>query len=221
MRRLRLGAPGLGAFSYLVGQDVMLEVPASGDLTFRRRYTIRSFDVSTETLDIDVVLHGDGPGATWARAAQVGDHVEGVGPRGKIVLTEAPWHLFLGDESAIPVTLAMIESLPSGTSALGALEVHDRAEEQVLLTPPRATVDLRWFKRDGAAAGDPELLTHALESIELPTGSGHVYLNGELGVARTLRAALLERGVTAEQISMKPYWRKGVANAAHGEPDRD
>jgi NADPH-dependent ferric siderophore reductase len=35
-----------------------------------------------------------------------------------------------------------------------------------------------------------------------------------------LRSVLLKRGLAAEQISAKPYWRAGRANAAHGEPDR-
>ncbi len=35
-----------------------------------------------------------------------------------------------------------------------------------------------------------------------------------------MRQALLARGMEAGQISAKPYWRVGRANAAHGEPER-
>ena len=34
-----------------------------------------------------------------------------------------------------------------------------------------------------------------------------------------MRKVLLERGLATAQISAKPYWRAGVANAAHGEPE--
>jgi NADPH-dependent ferric siderophore reductase len=40
-------------------------------------------------------------------------------------------------------------------------------------------------------------------------------------VVAALRRSLLERGMEAAQLSPKPYWRHGVANAAHGEPERD
>ena len=34
------------------------------------------------------------------------------------------------------------------------------------------------------------------------------------------RQALVERGLAAEQLSAKAYWRAGAANADHGEPER-
>jgi hypothetical protein len=40
------------------------------------------------------------------------------------------------------------------------------------------------------------------------------------GVVAGMRRTLLELGLTPEQISAKPYWRVGRANAAHGEPER-
>jgi NADPH-dependent ferric siderophore reductase len=103
MRRLRCTSPGLAALSHLPGQDLMLAVPAPDGQFVRRRYTVRSNDAANATIDIDVVLHGDGPGATWAAAAQPGAHVEAIGPRGKVTVDpSADWHLFAGDDSAIP-----------------------------------------------------------------------------------------------------------------------
>ena len=32
--------------------------------------------------------------------------------------------------------------------------------------------------------------------------------------------SLLDLGLTAAQVSAKPYWRLGVSNLAHGEPDK-
>ena len=46
-------------------------------------------------VDLDVVVHGDGPGARWAATTRPGDHIEAIGPRGKVALVEgAAWHLF-------------------------------------------------------------------------------------------------------------------------------
>lgn len=47
-----------------------------------------------------------------------GDRVDGVGPRGKVFLDpDAHWHLFLGDESAAPASLNMLEALPESFRA--------------------------------------------------------------------------------------------------------
>ena len=221
MRRLTLHAAGFDTFEYAPGQDLMFEVPGPDATTFRRRYTIRQADRGAGTLDLDLVVHGEGPGSDWAERVRPGDRISVVGPRGKIAANpDADWHLFFGDESAVPVTFAIIEALGPGTHAIARLEVEDPSEEQPHATSAGA-VDLAWCYRRGAASGDAGPLLGALDELDLPTGRGHAYLNGELGVVRALRERLVERGFGPEQISMKPYWRRGVANAAHGEPERD
>jgi NADPH-dependent ferric siderophore reductase len=114
MQRLSLTAPELDGFTCQPGQDIMLLVAADGPRPVRRRYTIRQLDAEGQLLTIDVVLHGDGPGERWIHAARPGDRIEGIGPRGKIFPSpEADWHLFMGDEAAMPAILAMAEALPA------------------------------------------------------------------------------------------------------------
>src|SRR6266699_119145 len=69
---LRLTAPQLASFRYAPGQDVMLLVDVEGNRPVRRRYTIRALDQASRTITLDVVLHGDGPGERWVRAARPG-----------------------------------------------------------------------------------------------------------------------------------------------------
>ena len=88
VRRLRLGGEGLADLDVQPGQALMVEVPADGFDHFRRRYTIRHLDRESSAVDLDVILHGDGPGARWARTARSGDRVGAVGPRGKIRLAD-------------------------------------------------------------------------------------------------------------------------------------
>src|SRR5215471_7619863 len=133
MQRLRLTAPQLDGFRYLPGQDVMLLVAAEGNRPVRRRYTIRELDPSAQLLTLDIVLHGDGPGERWVRSAQPGDRIEGIGPRGKITTSAtADWHLFIGDESALPAIFAMAEALPPGRPATIVLEIPEDSDEQDL-----------------------------------------------------------------------------------------
>jgi NADPH-dependent ferric siderophore reductase len=221
MRRIRLTAPGLDALSYLPGQDLMLAVPAPPDSWFRRRYTIRTLDPNAPSIDIDMVMHGDGPAAAWAASAEPGDRIEAIGPRGKVIVDPAAaWHLFAGDDSAIPASLAMAESLADPEQAIVILEVDGPADEQQGRTVDGRPIPVQWVHRAGADPASGAELVAALSTVVLPGGRGHAYLAGELGVVARMRSALLERGMEADQISAKPYWRAGRANAAHGEPER-
>ena len=226
MRRIRCTASGLADLSYLPGQDVMLTVPTAAGPTFRRRYTIRSFDPDVPAIDIDMVLHGDGPAAAWAASAQPGSRIEGIGPRGKVTVDpDADWHLFAGDDSALPASLAMAASVlerdgSDPEQALVILEVDGPADEQRAETSDGRQVPVQWVHRAGGDPASGAQLVAAVTAVPLPSGPGHAYLAGELGVVAAMRQALLARGLEAGQISAKPYWRVGRANAAHGEPER-
>lgn len=220
MQRITLTARELEGFRYAPGQDVMLLVAADGNRPVRRRYTIRSLDRADLVLALNVVRHGEGPGERWVSAAQPGDRIEGIGPRGKITtLPDADWHLFIGDESAMPAILAMTEALPGDAEATLVIEVPGPDDEQELLAPARTR--LSWLHRLGRPAGDPALLTSEAAEIELPPGAGHAYVFGEAAVVSAVREVLAGRGLAPEQVSPKAYWGRGRGNGGHGEPARD
>jgi NADPH-dependent ferric siderophore reductase len=220
IQRIVLTSPELAGFRYHPGQDVMLLVAADGIRPVRRRYTIRSLDRARMSLTLHVVRHGDGPGERWVRAVVPGDRIEGIGPRGKITTRPAAdWHLFMGDESAMPAILAMTESLPGDATATLVIEVPEPDDEQELLAPARTMVS--WLHRLAGPAGDPRVLAAEAAEVELPPGDGHAYLLGEAKVVSRLREVLAGRGLTQDQMSPKAYWGRGRANAGHGEPARD
>jgi NADPH-dependent ferric siderophore reductase len=219
-RRLRLTGEDLAALEPLAGQDLMISLDTDGDRTRRRRYTIRHFDRTGRTVDLDIALHGDGPGMRWAAAARPGTGVEAIGPRGKVTVAhDAQWHLFIGDDSFAPAALNMAEAIPSEQTVVLAIEVDGPGHEQP--SNVRATVlGPRWVNRNGTSPGDPAPLLAALAATELPPGRGHAYIGGEHAVVTALRDAAVERGMDPESINHKPYWRLGRQNAANGEPDR-
>jgi len=219
LRQIRLAGDALRGFRFAPGQDLMLRLPRrEGDLV-SRRYTIRRADPVQGLVDLNVVTHGDGPAAQWAAGAGPGRPLpEVVGPRGKITLDDpADWHLFVGDETYIPGTLAMLEALPRRASAQAILELGDPADEQPVLSPGQA--ELRWLWRGAAEPGHAGLLLEAVDEIRLPRGRGHVYIAAEVSVAIALRDRLLARGLSRDQVSAKGYWSRGRANASRGEPD--
>lgn len=220
-RRVRLTGPDLEGFRYAPGQDLMILVDTSRGRTIRRRYTIRSFDPAAQLLELHMIVHTGGPGARWATALQVGDTVQALGPRGKITLVKgADWHLFIGDDVAVPCMAAMVEALPAGARAIVFAEVAEVDEEVPVYTPQGVELQWTWLHRNGHRPDDASALAAALQQNTWPEGRGHAYIAGEASVVATLRATLLEHGFTDQQVAAKAYWGRGRSNASHGEPAR-
>jgi NADPH-dependent ferric siderophore reductase len=218
--RVQLAGEELAELDPLPGQDLMISLDGNDERVRRRRYTIRHLDRAGRLVDLDIALHGDGPGMRWATSVEPGQAVEALGPRGKISLDpHAEWHLFIGDDSFAPAALNMAEAVPEGQTVVLALEIDGAGHEQPNEIRA-AVVGPRWVARDGAPTGDAGALNAALEAIELPTGPGHAYVGGEHAVVGTLRDTLIGRGMTPDAVSAKPYWRLGRQNAANGEPER-
>jgi NADPH-dependent ferric siderophore reductase len=216
MRQIRLTGPALGNFAYQPGQDIMLVLGGSEERPLSRRYSIRGLDRRAQLLELNIVVHGvHGPGATWAGSVQVGDRVSGVGPRGKIFLDpDADWHLFVGDESAAPATLNMLDALPEAVPGTALLEVAAPADELAA-----SAGQVRWLHRGEIPSTSSNLLEEAVEALELPSGRGHLYIFGEVQRIAAVQRIALARGLAPDQLSVKAYWGRNKANADRGEPD--
>ena len=108
MTRVRLVDDSLVGLAAIPGQTLKIYVPdLVGELAVSRDYTVRDYtlddDGARPRLDIDFVLHGEGPAANWARRVRPGETLEFVGPSGRYRPDpHADWHLFAGDETALP-----------------------------------------------------------------------------------------------------------------------
>ncbi len=205
MMRVIFSLANHAEFSWRHGQDLVLELPQPDGAIARRHYTIRAGKPKEGALAIDFVRHGQSLAGAWLGAAKAGDRINAVGPRGHTYLREADWHLFVGDETALPAIFAMLESLAPGVPAFAFLEVADDAERQGF----GGAAQLIWLPRDGAPAGPSRRLSDAVEGFTLPPGRGHAYILGETGNVRAIRQHLIARGLAKEQICAEGYWRPG------------
>ncbi len=209
MRRVQLTADNLDEFRPRPGQEIVLQIPQPDGEPARRHYTIRRFDPASRLIDVDFVMHGaDAPAVRWARAVRPGDAIEIRGPRGRIALApDADWHLFSGDETAIPAIFALIEALPAGAPAFAFIETGTEADQQQLETA--AKLDLAWLSRRGAPPGPSRILLDAIERFHLPAGKGFAIVIGETSNVRAQRHFLIERGLPRDRIYSEGYWRPG------------
>ena len=214
MVRVVLGGPGLADLA--VGRftdhyvKLLFPLPGAGpdERPRTRTYTVRRWDAASVELTIDVVVHGDaGVAGPWAARARPGDEVSLLGPGGAYEPDpDADWHLLAGDESALPAIAAAAERLPAGARAHVFLEVDGPDEEQKF--DSAAEIELRWLHRGTAPVG--EALVRAVTELELPSGTGHVFVHGEAGFVKQLRRLLLvERGLPRDRVSISGYWRLG------------
>ncbi|MGL4307120.1 MAG: siderophore-interacting protein [Mycobacteriaceae bacterium] len=183
-----------------------------------RTYTIRSVNPQRRELAIDFVVHGDlGIAGPWAMKVQPGEVVHFFGPNGAYRPNpDAHWHLFAGDESAIPAISAAVEALPDDAVAKVFIEVADRHDEIYMET--MAVVDVTWVHRgvssgdaDDTCSGDNAPLIEAVKNTEWLPGQVQVFIHGEAqAVMHNLRPYIRkERGVQARWASISGYWRRG------------
>ncbi len=175
-----------------------------------RTYTVRWVDPAAGELAIDFVIHGDeGLAGPWAAAAQPGDPMTFTGPGGGYNPDPAAdWHLFAGDESALPAISAAIESLPRDARGLAFLEVDGDADILPINAP--SGVELRWLRRGGVPAGAGTLLVTAIRNAVWPEGRVQVFAHGERGYMKGLREVFYaERGLDRAQVSLSGYWAQG------------
>lgn len=202
MRRIVLTAPEIAGRDWPLGCDIAVVLAGPDGREVRRRYTVRSRD--GDRLVIDAVLHGHGPGSSWAQALQVGSQVSFFGPRGELPLppaSSASWLLALTDEAGLPAIGALAEAA-SGRSLQVLAEIADDAERY----PLPANAEVRWLTRDGRPAGQPELLIGALDQLRPGTGLGYAYLLGESRAIVAVRDELARFGLSRSAVYAKGYW---------------
>jgi NADPH-dependent ferric siderophore reductase len=201
-----------------------------------RLYTLRALRTDAEghttEVDIDFVLHGigpdtsppAGPASRWAARAAAGDRVLLLGPAvadNRAIRFRPPEDtdpvLLWADETALPATAAVLESLPAGTRARVWLEVPHSGDIQDLTTA--ADTEITWFVRDGADVGaggshdqGAPMALDSLRTAELPPAARpYVWIAGESGCVKQVRRHFVgERGIDRRRVTFVGYWRRGM-----------
>ncbi|WP_350612419.1 siderophore-interacting protein [Pseudomonas sp. HY7a-MNA-CIBAN-0227] len=226
MRRITLGGEQLAGFvslgsddhikllfpqtaaEYVALQSPTFSIKGDGPQPAMRDYTPRRFDLAIGELDIDFVLHGDGPASTWAEQAAVGQHLYIGGPRGSMIVPDIfDSYLLIGDETALPAIARRLEELPAGREVLAVIEVANAAERQTLESA--ADVEVIWVLR-----GVDNLLA-TVQQLRVPDGSLYAWVATETKLSRQVRRVLLdEHKLDDSFVKAVGYWR---ANSSEDE----
>jgi NADPH-dependent ferric siderophore reductase len=198
-----------------IARDGRIVWPAGAHGVALRSYTARRQDPVAGAVEIDFVLHGDGPAAAWASAAAPGAPlgVAGGGPLGERPAAQV---LLAGDETALPAITRILGAAAPGTRGIALVEVADPAEEQPLPMPDGVTV--RWLHRNGMPPGESGLLVDAVAALEPFDGTDvFAWVGAESAAVRAIRADLRGRwGLGRAQHHAIGYWRRGRAMSPAG-----
>jgi NADPH-dependent ferric siderophore reductase len=206
IRHITLAGPALSGLAWIAGQQVRLQVPASGviDRLVGTRRTYSVWDYDGQHLELVIFDHGDGPGANWARTARPGDQLLLLKPEGNFTTTAAAYHLFVGEETASAAFGPMLRALPADAAVHAVIEV-ETPQEQLKLDR-----DVTWLYRHGASAASSASLLDAVRQLDLPDEPGICYLAGEAKTIQLIRAHLVrDRGWPRRSVLTKPFWTPG------------
>ncbi|PDT88541.1 NADPH-dependent ferric siderophore reductase [Bradyrhizobium sp. Y36] len=222
MRRVTLASTALMNFPVRrPAQWVKLFVPTTeNEKPSGRAYTIRHFRESPCEMDIDFVLHGDGPCSTWAQSAKPGDVVQIAGPRSGFRIDPRVTHLLIGgDETALPAIGAILEALPAGLAVEAFVEIPEDADAQIIHS--KADVEVAWLPRNGRDAGTATDLSAAMMMADLPDENSEVWFAAEASVVRTVRRHFqLDRTMPRNRLTMSGYWKKGETDFRDSDGDQ-
>ncbi len=173
-----------------------------------RTYTLRRADVRRQQLAIDFVVHGDeGIAAPWAAHAEPGDILTMSGAGGAYHPDPgSDWHLFAGDESALPAICSALEALPGDARGLAYLETSDPGEYLDATLP--SGIEVIWLHRPQPGS-QPRLLADALLAGPWLSGQADVFAHGERESMKAVRSALKSRLGDGDRLSLSGYWASG------------
>jgi len=171
-----------------------------------RTYTVRHCDRSGGLITVDVLLHGEGPGTSWAVGARRGDEVGIAHPGSRY--RERPAtdsQLLVCDMAGLPALARIIESVPQDADATAVVEVIDESDLDYL--PQRTNVEVVTSVGTGNGVYATALID-LVTSIRDIARHSYCWFGGEAGSARAIRKYLRdelhwERG----QFDALGYWR--------------
>ncbi|WP_062762187.1 siderophore-interacting protein [Falsirhodobacter sp. alg1] len=175
--------------------------PSGVEAWHRPAYTIRHICPHGLWMEFDIFRHEGGRVNDWAATLQEGEEVALTGPGGT-GLTEAPWIGLVGDETAMPAIIRMIEGAPLGTQGVATIVVPSAADVQPVSCPEG--IQLTWAFRDQGAS-----VMDVFRAMQVPEGPRYVYVAAEKSEAALAREHAKALGLKRGESHALAYWAAG------------
>lgn len=188
---------------------ILPKVTAEGGLDFSagrsimRDFTPRKYSNAAKELEIQFVLHGDGPASTWAQSANVGDLLGIGGPKTSFIMPEdMDWLMLIGDQTAFPAIARCLDELNRDIPITLILKIE--AADQKILFERRENLTIVWV----VAANDSPVFAHTVRDYTLPTGQGFVWAAGEASSMQLIHSYLVDtHHMEKGRVRVSNYWK--------------
>jgi NADPH-dependent ferric siderophore reductase len=202
-RLVTLGGEALRNAGWVPGDKIQIQL---GGWT-QRTYTPMAWDAENGRTRILIHLHGDGPGARWARALRIGGDCIIFGPRKSVRLRGPQAKVILfGDETSLGLAAALADQM-SAPTVLGLFEVSNPADS----APVIERLDLKHAALCTRAAGDGHFsaLETRMSALLQAHTEADVVLTGRAGAIQRMVRLLKDRDIDAGRRHSKAYWAPG------------
>lgn len=172
-----------------------------------RHYTVSG--IVPGGLEVEVFLHGHGPGASWGRSAAVGDVVTISEPFAYYKAPDAATpRVLVGDLTALPAIVRILADAGPDESFRVIVELPSLEETRELVS--QAAVDVQWRVAGngiGPSAVCDILRGLAAEGVLSPEADVYVWIACESKASRSARALLRkEVGLPIAKQRIVGYW---------------
>lgn len=175
-----------------------------------RDYTPRRVDLTKGEVDLDFVLHGEGPAASWAQSVAVGDDLHMAGPKSSLILPdEIDWVLLAGDETALPAIGRYLDERNDAIPVQIVIEIEHEDAIQELAVRDGDTI--RWVV-NGVGLTTP--LATAVQEVEWWDGAPYAWAAAESASLLPLRRWLArQKNIPKTHVNITGYWHTVTAKA--------
>lgn len=202
-RLVTIGGEDLRRAQWKPGDKVQIQLGG----WVQRTYTPIDWDAEAGRLRILIYLHGDGPGALWARSLRKSDTCIVFGPRKSLDLPRFDDSVILfGDEASFGLAAALLGAVRPTIAHL-LFEVSSLAQAQAALT--RCGLDEAHLSvrepDDTHLVGLEEKLEASLQAQP----ALKIVLSGQASSIQRMRKLLKRMAIDRSRLQVKAYWATG------------
>ncbi|MEQ3710424.1 MAG: siderophore-interacting protein [Tateyamaria sp.] len=166
----------------------------------RPPYTVRRICAQGTWIDVDIVLHAGGRVTEWCDRVAPGDEVALHGPSGS-KQPNAKWLGLIGDETALPVILRIIENAATDTKGQAFIATRHPSDAQQIET--QTDIELSWLDMN-----DDQALLDALNQLIVPDTDRHIFFAAERNFAAQARNWLTQNKLVGPGSKAAAYWTR-------------
>jgi ferric-chelate reductase (NADPH) len=205
-RLITLAGPALRDVRWVPGMKVQMALGG----WIARTYTPIDWDAANGVTRLLAFVHGDAPGAIWARGLRAGEACTIFGPHDSIDLTQLSRPgLVFGDETSIGLAYALRFTTGDLQSISIVLEVTSKPRAEAILARMQIEHAILVERTpDDSHLSDLEALV--AEKVQERSISGCA-LSGKATSIQRVNKKLRALGLTSRQIRTKAYWAPGKA----------